>query len=234
VFLFSAKYYDAVYGGKDYAAEARSLHTLIQRHRPGAKSLLDVACGTGRHLQQMAEWYDGAGLDASQELLDAARRRCPGVAFHLADMVDFSLPERFDAITCLFSSIAYVGSVERLRSTLAAMKRHLRPGGVVVIEPWFTAETYWTGTITANYVDEPELKIAWMYTSKRRDETSVLDIQALVGTPEGVEHFEERQELHLFSEEQYREAMRAADLSVEYDAEGPSGRGLYIGVDATR
>jgi ubiquinone/menaquinone biosynthesis C-methylase UbiE len=234
VFLLSSKYYDVVYGGKDYAAEARWLHAVIQRYHPRASTLLDVACGTGRHLEQLGEWYDGAGLDASQELLDAARRRCPGLAFYQADMVDFSVPGRFDVITCLFSSIAYAGSFESLRSTLAAMQRHLRPGGIVVIEPWFTPKTYWTGTITANFVDEPELKIAWMYTSERRDETSVLDVQGLVGTPEGVEHFAERHELSLFSDEQYREAMRAVGLGVEHDAKGPSGRGLYVGVDATR
>lgn len=39
--------------GKDYAAEATGLHELIQARRPGAASLLDVACGTWAHLTHL-------------------------------------------------------------------------------------------------------------------------------------------------------------------------------------
>ena len=41
-------------------------------------------------------------------MLGIARHRLPGVPLHLADMRDFDLPERFDAVTCLFSSIGYL------------------------------------------------------------------------------------------------------------------------------
>jgi SAM-dependent methyltransferase len=171
------------------------------------------------------------GLDLNPDLLEIARGRCPEVTFHQADMVDFHLSHNFDVITCLFSSIGYVKTVENMKRTISNMARHLRPGGVVVVEPWFSPENYWTGTITANFVDEPELKIAWMYTSEVEGRVSVLDINYLVGTPQGIDHFDERHEMGLFTPEEYLEAFRKVGLEVHYDSKGLFGRGMYLGRD---
>lgn len=225
----SAPYYDLLYGFKDYGAASADIHAVIQRYNPGAQSLLDVACGTGCHLEHLRAWYDVEGLDINEELLAMARRRCPEVPLHRADMVDFSLPRSFDVVACLFSSVAYVKTPENLTSTVASMKRHLRPGGLILLEPWFTPETFWTGTITANFVDEPDTKIAWMYTSEVEDGLAVLDMHYLVGTPQSVDHFTERHELGLFSHDQYCAAIEETELAVTHDPEGPFGRGLYIG-----
>src|SRR2546421_106439 len=46
--------YDHFYGHKDYAAEAAHVADLVQSLRPGAGTLLDVACGTGRHLEHLS------------------------------------------------------------------------------------------------------------------------------------------------------------------------------------
>ena len=53
-------------------------------------------------------------------------------------MADFDLPRRFDVIICLFSSIGYAKTLNRLQKTLTNLARHLRPDGIVVIEPFFS------------------------------------------------------------------------------------------------
>lgn len=228
MFIHSAPFYDALYSFKDYGAAVREIRRFLDQEAPQAKRLLDVGCGTGRHLELLRERYDVEGLDLNPAMLEVARERCPGVTFHEADMADFSLDGRFDVVTCLFSSIGYTRTEERMRSAVLCMRRHLRPGGVLLVEPWFTPEAYWTGTITANHVDQPELKIAWMYPSERDGPVSVLDIHYLVGRPDGVESFRERHELGLFTIEQHLSALHDAGLAARHESAGPFGRGLYV------
>jgi len=231
MFTKSAQFYDALYHFKDYADASKRLHEIIQEHNPNARTLLDVACGTGKHAEYLREYYEVEGLDLNPELLEIAHKRCPEIRFHSGNMLDFKLDHMFDVVTCLFSSVAYVKTVANLNMAVANMASHLQPRGVLFVEPWFSPENYWTGTITTNFVDEPALKIAWMYTSDApKDRIVALDIHYLVGTPEAVHQLNERHELGLFTHEEYLSAFRKADLNVHHDPEGLFKRGLYWGV----
>jgi SAM-dependent methyltransferase len=228
VFSRSARLYDAIYASiRDYPREAAELDRLIQERRPGARTLLDVACGTGAHLEYLSD-YEVEGIDLDPEMLAVARERLPDVTFHEGDMVAFDLGRRFDAVVCMFSSIGYVQTEERLRSAIGSMARHLEPGGVLVVEPWLAPEDWLDRHVGAVFVDEPELKIARINAAEREGHLSSFEFEYLVGTPDGVEHFSERHELGLFTVEQYLGAFRAAGLDADHDAEGPMGRGLYV------
>jgi SAM-dependent methyltransferase len=230
MFRQSAQYYDAVYSWKDYAGEAERVHELVQARKPGAANLLDVACGTGTHLAELRRWYRCEGLDLDAGLLAVARERLPDLPLHQGDMRDFDLGRRFDAVTCLFSSIGYLMTVEALEAAIAAMARHLEPGGVLLVEPWLSPEAVRGPHVSAVFVDEPELKIARVNTFEVDGRTSSFDFHFLVGAPQSVEHFVEHHELALFTREEHLAAFRAAGLDVEHDEEGLMGRGLYIGV----
>jgi len=51
-------------------------------------------------------------------------------------MSDFHLPRRYDAVLCLFSSIGYLRTLDRVEAALACFQEHLAPGGVLIVEPW--------------------------------------------------------------------------------------------------
>lgn len=226
----SARIYDAIYVSKDYSSEAARIHALIQEHVPGAAALLDVACGTGRHLEHLAAHYRVEGLDRQPELLEIARERNPDVPLHLGDMIEFDLGRRFDAVTCLFSSIGYVRTVDNLHRAIAAMSRQLVSPGVLIVEPWITPDAWKPEGVHASFVDEPGLKIARINVSETEGSLSVMDMHHLVGTPQRVEYFVERHEMGLFTPEEYARAFEAAELEVLHDPEGLTGRGLFLGI----
>lgn len=223
-----SRHYDALYAFKDYAAEVDGLFAVIADENPGARSLLDVACGTGRHLSLLKNRFDAAGLDLNPDLLAVAAQRMPGLPLHCASMETFALGQRFDVITCLFSSIAFMRTEHSLRAAIANFAAHLEPGGVLLVEPWFAPENYRYGTINARFVDEPDVKIAWMYTSALEDGLSVLDNHFLVGTPAGIESMRDTHVVGLYSDGQYQAAFRAAGLSVRRVQDDLWKRGLYI------
>jgi len=232
MFTKSERFYDAIYAWKDYAREAGRLQALIERHKlsPGS-TLLDVACGTGGHIPFLRDAFTIEGLDLDPAMIAIAQARNPGTRFHHGNMIDFDLGRRFDAVVCLFSSIGYTRTADRLQQAIATMARHVLPGGVLAIEPFFEPSAWTQGDRpNANFVDQPDLKIARMIRWRVEDRVAAADFHYLVATSEGIEHFSERHELGLFTDEEFREAFKSSGLTLIHDAEGLMGRGLYLGV----
>lgn len=221
--------YDKIYSFKNYAQESQTLTNAILGHNPQAHTLLDIACGTGKHLEHLKLQFACTGLDLDAAQLEQAKKRNPEVNFYQANMTQLDLGLRFDAITCLFSAIGFVDGVETLNRTVSAMAQHLEPGGVVLIEPWFNPGVWVNQRPHATLVDEPDLKIARLNTSRQEGMYSVLDFHYLVATPKGVESFREELRLYLFTEQEYSRAFEQAGLEVQFDSEGLMGRGLYVG-----
>jgi SAM-dependent methyltransferase len=132
-----AGYYDLVYADKPYAAEARFILRELEQHlgrRP--RTLLDIACGTGRHAAEFAAaGIEVTGVDINEQLLEHARDSSPGIGFVKQDMTELDLGDtRFEAITCLFDSIGYPQLNESVIATLRAARHHLTADGVLAVE----------------------------------------------------------------------------------------------------
>lgn len=237
MFSKSAEYYDAIYASmdKDYSTEANKAHQFIQKYkRSGGNTLLDVACGTGTHAEYFNKYYEVAGLDLDPKMLKIARSKHPKIRFHQGDMTSFKLDRQFDVIVNLFSSIGYVKTKSRLQKAIKTMHRHLLPGGVLLVEPWFAPEQWKPGGVFTIHVDKPDLRIVRMSHGGRRGKLSLLEFQYLIGTSKGIEHYTEMHELGLFTHKDYIEAFKAAGLNVHHDAKGLDGRGLYIGTKSMK
>ncbi len=232
MFTQSARYYDAILSarGKDYEEETRRLHDFIAAHkRSSGEALLDVGCGTGSHLVYLKARYEVQGLDLDAAMLDIAAEKLPGVKLRQGDMVDFDLEQQFDVIVCLFSSIGYVGTGTKLEQAIQNMANHAKPGGLVIVEPWLYPEDFEAGKPHALLVDSPEMKLARISVNEVRDGVSILNFHYLLASEDGVQHFQEKHELALFTHDEYVLAFQLANLEVVYDKEGLEGRGLFIG-----
>src|SRR4051812_46441490 len=181
--------YDLEYSFKDYATEVATIERIVRERSAGATTLLEVACGTGKHLEHLHTKFECEGMDLDDGLLDVARQRVPGVPLHHADMRDFDLGRQFDVITCLFSSIGFVGGPDGLASTALAFARHLEPGGVALVEPWLTPGRWMVNHPHLLTYEEPHLVLARATVSGLRDERiSTTEMHYIVATPGGVEH----------------------------------------------
>jgi SAM-dependent methyltransferase len=107
---------------------------LLRTMKPApGSSILDVACGHGRHAIELAQrGFSVTGLDLSGELLAIARQAADeagvSVRWIEADMRD-TPTEQFDAAISMDTSFGYFAAQEDDEAVLSAMHDALRPGG---------------------------------------------------------------------------------------------------------
>ncbi|MFX0012206.1 MAG: class I SAM-dependent DNA methyltransferase [Candidatus Hermodarchaeota archaeon] len=228
-----AKYYDLIYHWKDYEVEANTVKELIDKYnRSDGKDLLDVGCGTGMHLKYFKDDFSCMGIDINSEMIEVAKSKVNNVVFKQGDMIDFNLDKVFDVILCLFSSIGYVKTYSNLEKTFLNFANHLKKGGVLIVEPWFTKSTFLAGKPGLTTYDGDDVKIARLNTTKVEGDLSIMEMHYLIAERNGeVKHFLDIHELGLFETDTTLELMAKASLISEFLKDGlMNDRGLLIGV----
>jgi len=228
-----AKYYDLIYHWKDYEKEADSIKNLIKKYKKSdGNQLLDVGCGTGKHLECFLDEFSCMGIDINNEMVEVAKTKFKDAIFEQGDMIDFNLKTEFDIILCLFSSIGYVKTYSNLEKTIVNFKNHLKKGGVLIIEPWFTKSVYRVGAPGMTTYDGKDVKIARLNTTKIEGDLSIMEMHYLiVEKDKDVIYFADTHELGLFETDKTLDFMEKAGLKAEFLKHGlMKDRGLFIGV----
>lgn len=227
-----ASVYDQVYEqrGKDYRAEANLVAELVTNRCPWAAELLDVACGTGKHLEQLSQRFQHVeGLELSSDMRAAAEQRLGDGALHTGDMRSFNLHRQFDALTCMFSSIGYMADEHELFQAVCSMASHLRVGGVLVIEPWWFPRSFTPGYVGQSISTVDGRTVARISHSYRQEMVSIVTVHFTVADSQGIKHFVDEHSITLFERGAYERAYDASGLQVEYLTQGPTDRGVFVG-----
>lgn len=228
-----AKYYDLIYSWKDYKGEVNSIKNLIKKYKNSdGNELLDVGCGTGKHLEYLKLDFSCTGSDINIEMLKIARDNIKGVIFTQADMITMDLNKKFDIIISLFSSIGHVKTYTNLERTILNFSRHLKKWGVVIIEPWLTKSAYDVGRPGMTTYEAEDIKISRLNNTKIEKDVSVLEMHYLIAERnKDIEYFVEKHELGLFETEKFLKYMTSAGLKAKFLKDGlMKERGLYIGI----
>ncbi|MDG6924111.1 MAG: class I SAM-dependent methyltransferase [Nitrososphaerota archaeon] len=226
-----AKHYDQIYHWKDYQKEALKIKKLVTRHsRFKAKTLLDVACGTGKHIQYLQDDFKCVGVDVSEQMLAVARKNVPTAEFVLGNMVDFDLGREFDVVLCLFSSIGYLRTRNTIKRALANFARHMTKGGVLIIEPWIRKSMWRDRIVDLQTFDGEPVKIARVNFGRAEGDFSILDERYLIAEKgKGISYLTDRHKIRFFEPEFTLEAMKSAGLEPRLTKQSlMRGRGLLI------
>ena len=127
-----ARFYDTVMD--DPGPRAARVRRFIDRHRPGATTLLELGCGTGSILARLTDVPSLTGLDRSPEMLAIAGRKVPRARLIEADMSSFWLDERFDVVICVFDSLNHLLTFDACRSMFDAVHAHLADDGLFIFD----------------------------------------------------------------------------------------------------
>ena len=230
MFHASAEFYDLIYSTfKDYEGEAGRLASVLRDVNPHCQTVLDVACGTGEHARLLAaDGFVVDGLDLDAAFLRIARQKHPAGRFFEADMSDFHLPHRYDGVTCLFSSIGYLRTIERVLRALTCFRDHLAPGGVILVEPWFAPGVLDVTRVARNTGEANGVRVSRVCHVEIEGRLSRLRFEYEITDATGTRHASEVHELGLFTVAELMAAFRDAGLNAEYDSKGLTDRGLFV------
>jgi len=138
-----AEYYDIIYKAYLEKTVPRLIDFVVEVFRRDAginvRDVLDIACGTGGPTIELARrGYNVVGLDISEEMIRIAARKAGeaglDVKFIVGDMRRIGFVEKFDAVTCFFTSINYVLDDEGIEGLFRSVYRCLRSGGVFIAD----------------------------------------------------------------------------------------------------
>jgi hypothetical protein len=149
-------------------------------------------------------------------------------------MSDFQLPTRYDALLCLFSSIGYLRTPERVTRAFECFRNHLAPGGVALVEPWFPPGVLEANREFTHTGEAHGVKVSRHSRTEIDGKLSRLLFEYEIDDHGEVRRVSEVHELGLFTTEEIIQAFAAAGLHVEHDPEGLIGRGLFIARSAQR
>ncbi|MEL6624324.1 MAG: class I SAM-dependent methyltransferase [Bacteroidota bacterium] len=134
---------DLIYDAKIYDGHNTHMTDLpfYQKWLPQDKNahILELCCGTGRLTLPIAQaGYRITGVDYTPSMLEQANAKASAaglsIPFIEADMRTFDLPEQYDLIFIPFNSIHHLYHNEDLFQTLRAVKKHLKEGGLFLLD----------------------------------------------------------------------------------------------------
>jgi len=146
---FVARLYDQVVP----YAERPDVDFFVQAGLDAGGPVLEVGCGTGRVLLPTARaGVSITGLDISKYMLDVCQQSLDeepeNIQDHVrlveGDMRDFDLGETFSLVTTPFRPFQHLVTVDDQISCLENIRRHLDPGGILILDIFNPSLTHLT------------------------------------------------------------------------------------------
>lgn len=124
-------------------AECQFIEACLKAYGPaGGKRLLDLGCGSGRHLIPLArKGYELTGVDLCPEMIayvqrQAARGGLGNVRASVGDLRRLAIEGAFDAAYCFMDTFRFLLTNEEILAHLRTVAGLLVPGGLYLVDLW--------------------------------------------------------------------------------------------------
>jgi SAM-dependent methyltransferase len=118
-------------------ADCDFLEKAFETYGCNVYTVLDIACGTGRHAIEMAgRGYAVTGLDVSESMIRKSREKAGSleIEFVEEDMLNLSHEDSYDAAYFLFNTVSLVTENDEIITLMKAVHRALRKDGLFLVE----------------------------------------------------------------------------------------------------
>jgi SAM-dependent methyltransferase len=243
--------YDLVFPEADESM-ARMVCSAIDRWLPAVpQSILDLGCGTGRHLEMLAKIIPECyGVDLLESNIAYAKSARRGIVFQVGDMRSVRLGRTFDLVTCLGNALSYALGDDDINETIGTLTAHAHPGTLLVVDP-LNARAYLEGNgfreRIEGRVDTPGFKATSVSLHQLDREAHVLRrtrVWHVIGQPDVEDYAEYRlllpeeiqrlleaagfDVLGMYDNRQLQPTDLTGKITTGYDVGGMRGRKLYV------
>lgn len=230
---FDSPHYHVLYQHRD-DVEAMSFLTKLLEYLspPKNASVLDLACGKGRHSAYLSDLgYNVTGVDLSNKSITHAKQfESETLRFIRSDMRDLQFDSEFHLVLNLFTSFGYFENKEDDLDVLRRVKSALLPEGVFVLD-YLNSKNV---EFVENRVEEKEIGTTKFFTKKSRANGFIIKDINLI---DGDQNATYQEKVRLICTEQFEEYFHLTGLKIldrfgSYDLEGysekESSRLIYV------
>jgi SAM-dependent methyltransferase len=183
-------------------------------------SVVDVACGIGAACEHFAAaGLRTIGVDASQEMLDLARRsacnRGLQIDYVKQDMRQVCVPAPVDLVTCMYDSLNFMLVPADLRQAFKRARRALRDGGHYVFDMYTLRglAEYW-GSVDQIHTVHPEHFVATRTAWDPVQSTNTKNFWGFELVDGHWQAWEEQHTIRGYPVEEIEEALRTSDFQL--------------------
>lgn len=168
-----------------------ALYRALARRSGGP--ILELACGSGRIAVPLAlDGHAVTGVDLDATMLERARSAWAGARTqgtgHLevveADLLDAALGPRFALAILSLNGLLLMADADRQAAALRSLARHLRPGGLAIVDVWVPAPedlALYDGRVIAEWVRtdaETGHEVAKLVSARHDPATATVELSA--------------------------------------------------------
>src|SRR4029453_3224280 len=128
-----------------------------------------------------------------------AEQKHPAGRFFVADMSDFRLSQRYNALLCLFGSIGYLQTLDRVLRAFTCFRDHMTADGIIVVEPWFAPGRLDPTHVARQTGEANEIRVSRVGRVEIEGSISRLHFDYEIRDPTGTRHASEVHTLGLFT-----------------------------------